>query len=131
MQTKKSLIEENKQLRKELEKANEEIHYLNNRLYRPSNGVDFDLQAKYMLLQAKYKKLLNDITTKETNIIIYNGNAYGIKSITHTKNAEEIDYINLEAILVPKEKGLINNLTDTFKDVAKEFNKLMFGNTND
>ncbi len=81
-----------------------------------------------MLLLTKYKKLLNDITSKETEIIVYNGNAYRIKSIDYHKQADELDTINVEAINVPQEKGLINNLTDTFKNVAKEFNKMMFGN---
>lgn len=125
------MLSKKKELKKELKKANEEICYLRDKLNRPVASVDFDLQAQYMLLQAKYKKLLNDITSKETEIIVYNGKAYQIKSIDYHKQADELDTINVEAINVPQEKGLINNLTDTFKDVAKEFNKMMFGNTND
>lgn len=128
IKTKRALLRE---LNRELEKANEEICYLRDKLNRPVASVDFDLQAQYMLLQAKYKKLLNDITSKDTEIIIYNGNAYRVRSIDFHKQADELDSIEIEAINVPREKGLINNLTDTFKDVAKEFNKMMFGNTND
>ncbi len=123
MISKKKVIEENKKLKKE-------ICCLSDKLNRSIASVDFDLQAKYMLLQAKYKKLLNDITSKDTEIIVYNGNAYRIKSIDYHKQGDELDTINLEAINVPQEKGLINNFTDTFKDVAKEFNKIMFGNEN-
>ncbi len=125
------MISKNKRLKMELEKANEEICYLRDKLNRPVPSVDFDLQAQYMLLQAKYKKLLNDITSKETEIIVYNGNVYRIKSIDYHKEASELDTINIEATNIPQEKGLINNLTDTFKDVAKEFNKMVFGTTND
>lgn len=125
------MLRKNKKLKRELEKANEEICYLRDKLNKPIASVDFDLQAKYMLLQAKYKKLLDDITSKETEIIVYNGKAYRIKSIDYHKQADELDTIDIEAINVPQEKGLINNLTDTFKDVAKEFNKMMFGTTND
>lgn len=111
MITKIQLIRQNEYLQARLEERRQEINELNKKLNKPIASVDFDLQAKYMLLQAKYKKLLNDITSKDTEIIIYNGNAYRIKSIDFHKQPDELDSINIEAINVPQDKGLINNLT--------------------
>ena len=68
MITKKSLIEENKKLRKELEKQHEEICYLNSKLNSPVCSVndDTNLNMKYLLLSTKYNKLLNSCLSKET-----------------------------------------------------------------
>lgn len=133
MITKKSLIEENKKLKKELEKQHEEICYLNSRLNSPVCSVndDTNLNMKYLLLSTKYNKLLNSCLSKETENIIYNGELYGIKSIDYHKDAESVDTIHIEAVNIPREKGLINNLAEPFKNVAKELNKMFFGNDND
>ena len=130
MLSKELLKRENERLREEIKEKDKKILTLKMDICKYAQP-NTDLNLKYMLLQAKYKKLLDDITSKETEIIVYNGNAYRIKSIDYHKQADELDTINIEAINVPQEKGLINNLTDTFKDVAKEFNKIMFGTTND
>lgn len=133
MITKKSLIEENKKLRKELEKQHEEICYLRSRLDSPVCSIndDTNLNMKYLLLSTKYNKLLNSCLSKETENIIYNGELYGIKSIDYHKDAESVDTIHIEAVNIPREKGLINNLAEPFKNVAKELNKMFFGNDND
>lgn len=133
MITKKSLIEENKKLKKELERQYEEIRYLNSRLNSPVCSVndDTNLNMKYLLLSTKYNKLLNSCLSKETENIIYNGELYGIKSIDYHKDAESVDTIHIEAVNIPREKGLINNLAEPFKNVAKELNKMFFGNDND
>lgn len=86
------------------------------------------LQAKYMALISKYNKLMNSCLSRETEQITYNGELYGIKSIDYHKDAESVDTINIEAIHIPREKGLINNLAEPFKEVAKELNKIFFGN---
>lgn len=131
MLSKKKVIEENKILRRELEKANEEINYLHDRLNRPANAnMDSDLNLKYLLLIDKYNKLMDSCLSSETEHITYNGELYSIKSIDYHKDAETLDTINIEAIHVPREKGLVNNLAEPFKNVAKEPNKIFFGNEN-
>jgi len=133
MITKKLLKEENKQLKKELEKANEEIYYLRDRLNRPisvNHNNDIDLNMKYLLLCTKYNKLLDSCLSKETEHITYNGDLYAIKSIDYHKEAESVETINIEAVQVPREKGLINNLGEAFRETAKELNKIFFGNEN-
>lgn len=129
MLSKKMLIKENEELRKELQKANEEIWNLRNRLYRPVRANDnTDLNMKYLLLSSKYNKLINSCLSKETEQITYNGELYSIKSIDYHKDAESVDTIHIEAVHIPREKGLVNNLAEPFRNVAKELNKLFFGN---
>lgn len=126
MITKKSLIEENKNLKRELEKQDTEIRYLNSKIHTPI--INNDLQCEYMILQAKYTKLLNSCLSKETENITYNGELYSIQSIDYHKDYESVDTIDIKAIHIPKEKGLINNLAEPFKNVAQELNKIFFGN---
>lgn len=128
MITKKSLIEENKILKSELDKTHKEICCLSSRLNSNDNT---NLNMKYLLLSTKYNKLLNSCLSKETENIIYNGELYSIKSIDYHKDAESVDTIHIEAVNIPREKGLINNLAEPFKNVAKELNKMFFGNDND
>lgn len=127
MITKKKLLEENKMLIEELNKQRKEIHYLNERLNKPTNE-DNNLNLQYMLLLSKYKKLLNSCLSKETENIVYNGRIYKIQRIDYHKEADSVDSIDIRALEVPKEKGLIDNLTEPFKEVAKELNKIFFGN---
>lgn len=129
MITKKSLIEENKYLKRELKKQDAEICYLNSKIHTPI--VNNDLQCEYMILQTKYTKLLNSCLSKETENITYNGELYSIQSIDYHKDYESVDTIDIKAIHIPKENGLINNLAEPFKNVAQELNKIFFGNDND
>lgn len=129
MKTKKALIKENEELKRNLEYANKEIEELKWRLHRPTRtNQDVDLNLKYMALISKYNKLMNSCLSTETEQITYNGELYGIKSIDYHKDAESVDTINIEAIHIPRQKGLINNLAEPFKEVAKELNKIFFGN---
>lgn len=111
-----------------MEEQRQEIYDLNRKLFIPKNNIDQELQGKYLLLIAKYNKLMDSCLSSETEYITYNGEAYSIKSIDYHKDAETLDTINIEAIHVPREKGLVNNLAEPFKNVAKELNKIFFGN---
>lgn len=128
MITKKLLIEENEYLKEELKKRDANINYLTVQLDSP---MDTKLQCQYMLLQAKYTKLLNSCLSKDTENITYNGKLYGIRSIEYHKDFKGVDTIHIEAVNIPREKGLINNLAEPFKNVAQELNKIFFGNDNE
>lgn len=125
MLSKKKVIEENKILKRELEKANEEISYL----HTVTNN-DTDVNLKYMCLITKYNKLMDSCLSNETENITYNGELYGIQTIDYHKDAESVDTIDIRAVHIPREKGLINNLAEPFKNVAKELNKIFFNNEN-
>lgn len=105
-------------------KANELTGY---KLYIDERDKNMDLNLKYLDLLTKYNKLLNEVTKKDTEFIIYDGELYGITTIDFHKTYDEIDSIELKATHRPREKGLIDNLSDTFKNIAKEFNKTLFG----
>lgn len=129
MKTKKALIKENEELKHNLDCVNMELERLNCRLNQPTkNNQDVDLNLKYMVLISKYNKLMNSCLSSETENITYNGELYGIKSIDYHKDAESVDTIHIEAVHIPRQKGLVNNLAEPFKEVAKELNKIFFGN---
>lgn len=133
MVSKQLLQRENDRLREEIREKDEKILNLKMDIfkYNQPKNVDIDLNLKYMVLMQQYKKLLNSCLSKETEHITYNGNLYGIKSIDYHKEADSVDTINIEAVNIPREKGLINNLAEPFKNIAKELNKMFFGNDND
>ena len=131
MLNKRALLRENEYLEKRVEEQRQEIYELNRKLFIPKNNIDQELQEKYLLLIAKYNKLMDSCLSSETEHITYNGEVYSITSIDYHKDAETLDTINIEAIHVPREKGLVNNLAEPFKNVAKELNKIFFGNEGD
>lgn len=127
------LKRENDRLREEIRERDKKINQLKTDIfkYNQPKPVDIDLNLKYMLLMGKYEKLLNSCLSKETEHISYNGNLYGIKSIDYHKEADSVDTINIEAVQIPKQNGLINDLAEPFRNVAKELNKMFFGNKED
>ena len=133
MVSKQLLQRENDRLREEIREKDEKILNLKMDIfkYNQPKNVDIDLNLKYMVLMQQYKKLLNSCLSKETEHITYNGNLYGIKRIDYHKEADSVDSIDIEAVQIPKQNGLINDLAEPFRKVAKEFNNIMFGNTED
>lgn len=130
MISKQLLQRENDRLREEIREKNKRIHELKMDIYKYAQP-ERELNLQYMLLMEKYNKLLDSCLSKETEHITYNGNLYGIKSIDYHKEADSVDTLNIEAVQIPREKGLINNLAEPFRNVAKELNKMFFGNTED
>lgn len=130
MVSKQLLQRENDRLREEIREKDKRIHELKLDIYKYAQP-ERELNLQYMLLMEKYNKLLDSCLSKETEHITYNGNLYGIKSIDYHKEADSVDTLNIEAVQIPREKGLINNLAEPFRNVAKELNKMFFGNTED
>jgi hypothetical protein len=127
---KQLLQRENDRLREEIREKDKRIHELKMDIYKYAQP-DRELNLQYMLLMGKYNKLLDSCLSKETEHITYNGDLYDIKSIDYHKDVDSVDTLNIEAVQIPSEKGLINNLAEPFRNVAKEFNKIFFGNTED
>lgn len=133
METKSSLKRYNEYLKIRLDEQRQEIRDLHQKirdLSRPDTDVNWDLQSKYLVLCNKYNKLMESCSSNDTEYITYNGELYGIKSIDYHKEPDAVDSLNIEAIHIPKEKGLINNLAEPLKNVGKEINKIFFGNEN-
>ena len=130
MVSKQLLQRENDRLREEIREKDKRIHELKMDIYKYAQP-ERELNLQYMLLMEKYNKLLDSCLSKETEHITYNGNLYGIKRIDYHKEADSVDSIDIEAVQIPREKGLINNLAEPFRNVAKELNKMFFGNTED
>lgn len=130
MVSKQLLQRENDRLREEIREKDKRIHELKMDIYKYAQP-ERELNLQYMLLMEKYNKLLDSCLSKETEHITYNGNLYGIKRIDYHKEADSVDSIDIEAVQIPRENGLINNLAEPFRNVAKELNKMFFGNTED
>lgn len=130
MVSKQLLQRENDRLREEIREKDKRIHELKMDIYKYAQP-ERELNLQYMLLMEKYNKLLDSCLSKETEHITYNGNLYGIKRIDYHKEADSVDSIDIEAVQIPREKSLINNLAEPFRNVGKELNKMFFGNTED
>lgn len=126
---KKKLSKENEMLKSKLQTAKNDLSYL----YKDYASIEkqySELNIKYISLMSKYNKLMDSCLSSETEHITYNGELYGIQTIDYHKDTESVDTIDIRAVHIPREKGLINNLAEPFKNVAKELNKLFFGNEN-
>lgn len=86
-----------------------------------------EIQAEYIELSMKYKKLLNDITSKDNQLYVYNGDIYIPTEITYNKSPNELDTLNITFTKTPKNTGLVNVLSDTYKNVANTFDKILYG----
>lgn len=84
-----------------------------------------ELNMKYLSLYFNYKELVNSCSKNE--IITYDGKIYKITSLSYHKEPDNLDSIDITAVNVPEQKGLINNLAEPFKNVAKELNTMFFG----
>lgn len=133
MISKKVLQLENDRLREELRKKEDRIQELKRDIYKYTQpkDVDIDLNLRYILLMNKYDKLLNSCLSKNTEFITLNDTLYGVTSIDYHKDAESVESITIKAVRVPKQNGLINDLAEPFRNVAKELNTLFFGNKED
>lgn len=116
---KKDLLEQVEHYRKLYEKYCERF----NDEVRENHRVNLE----YMELIFKYNKLLDSIAKKDTDVIVFHGDIYKIAELSHTKEINSIDNLQINAYKVENQKGLIDTLTDTFKDIAKQFEKILYG----
>ena len=114
------LFEENQKLYDRIIEIDKELTQLKSK----NTKVSID----YVVLLSKYNKLINDIKNKDTKNIVYNGNLYGISKIVHYKKIESVDTIKIIAKQKLENKGLVNELGDTFKNAYDSLEKLLFGN---
>ncbi len=120
------LKKENLELKEKIEELYDDIIKENVNVAKSERKYN-DLNREYLILLTKYEKLLKEIAKKDTEIIVFQGKAYGLTKIDYHKEAGEDDIIIVEAIEKENEKGLINNLSEAYQKLAKEFNRLMFG----
>lgn len=85
------------------------------------------IEADYVSLLAKYNDLLDKVTAKDTEIFVYKGDVYKVTSLMASKTAGELDKLNIDLVKVEKTKGLVDNLSDTMKSVAKTIDNIMYG----
>ena len=123
---KKELIEFQKELMKKFEEKCDKCISLEETITK-LNDINKEINLKYMVLLAKYNKLLKSTLDNETKNITYNGKLYKINEINHYKKAGEIENVVISANEVPKSKGLVNSMADVFKDAYDNINKTLFG----
>lgn len=127
MLTKKSLKIQNEVLREENNRLRDDLDKLLHRPIAVDKSSDVELNMKYLLLSTKYNKLMDSCLSKETEYITYNGELYNISTIDYHKDVDSVDTLNISAVHVQREKGLINNLAEPIRNVAKQLNKIFFG----
>jgi len=93
------------------------------------NDINKEINLKYMVLLAKYNKLLKSTLDNETKNITYNGKLYKINEVNHYRKAEEeTDMIIITAHNIPEKEGLVNSMGKVFKEAYDSINETLFGN---
>lgn len=98
------------------------IHDLRNKIDKMELEYNL-LFNKYNDLFNKYNDLLNKVSSKDSELYVYNGDVYKPTEIIATKSTGEIDTLDVCFKKVEKTKGLI----DTIKDVSKVVDNIMYG----
>ena len=92
------------------------------------NDINKEISLKYMVLLAKYNKLLKSTLDNETKNITYNGKLYKINEVNHYQKTGEIESIVITAHNIPEKEGLVNSMGKVFKEAYDSINETLFGN---
>ena len=92
------------------------------------NDENKELNLKYMVLLAKYNKLLKSTLDDETKNIKHDGKLYKINEVNIYQKAGEIESIVITAHNIPEKEGLVNSMGKIFKEAYDSINETLFGN---
>ena len=124
---KKELIEFQNRLIKKFEEKCDKCISLEETITK-LNDENKELNLKYMVLLAKYNKLLKSTLEEETKNITYNGKLYAIDGVSHYQKDGEIENIVITAHNIPEKEGLVNSMGKVFKETYDSINEMLFGN---
>ena len=124
---KKELIKFQNELIKKIEEKCDKCIYLEETITK-LNDINKELNLKYMVLLAKYNKLLKSTLEEETKNITYNGKLYAIDGVSHYQKDGEIENIVITAHNIPEKEGLVNSMGKVFKETYDSINEMLFGN---
>lgn len=124
---KKELIKFQNELIKKIEEKSDKCIYLEETITK-LNDINKELNLKYMVLLAKYNKLLKSTLEEETKNITYNGKLYAIDGVNHYQKDGEIENIVITAHNIPEKEGLVNSMGKVFKETYDSINETLFGN---
>lgn len=124
---KKELIKFQNELIKKIEEKCDKCIYLEETITK-LNDINKELNLKYMVLLAKYNKLLKSTLEEETKNITYNGKLYAIDGVSHYQKDGEIENIVITAQNIPEKEGLVNSMGKVFKETYDSINEMLFGN---
>ena len=91
------------------------------------------IELEKKLLEAKITNnaLIEAITNKDTDIVIYNGDIYKISDLTYNKTAGNRDTLELELIkennIVSYNGGLVEIMNEAINNVGKTLNNVLYG----
>lgn len=109
-------------LKEELELIHEEITDYENEHYKY-----IKLNHDYIELDIKYKKLVDMVYSKNTEVIIHDGKLYQVNNVTIEKYENGTETISVDGVKIEKHKGLYDNLSDGISNMYKNVRKLLFG----
>ena len=124
---KKELIEFQNRLIKNFEEKCDKCISLEETITK-LNDENKELNLKYMVLLAKYSKLLKSTLDDETKNIKHDGKLYKINEVNLYQKAGEIESIVITAHNIPEKEGLVNSMGRVFKEAYDSINETLFGN---
>lgn len=124
---KKELIEFQNRLIKNFEEKCDKCISLEETITK-LNDENKELNLKYMVLLAKYNKLLKSTLDDETKNIKHDGKLYKINGVNIYQKAGEIESIVITAHNIPEKEGLVNSMGKVFKEAYDSINETLFGN---
>ena len=124
---KKESIKFQNELIKKIEEKCDKCIYLEETITK-LNDINKELNLKYMVLLAKYNKLLKSTLEEETKNITYNGKLYAIDGVSHYQKGGETENIVITAHNIPEKEGLVNSMGKVFKETYDSINEMLFGN---
>ena len=124
---KKELIEFQNRLIKNFEEKCDKCISLEETITK-LNDENKELNLKYMVLLAKYNKLLKSTLDDEIKNIKHDGKLYKINGVNLYQKAGEIESIVITAHNIPEKEGLVNSMGKVFKEAYDSINETLFGN---
>ena len=124
---KKELIEFQNRLIKNFEEKCDKCISLEETITK-LNDENKELNLKYMVLLAKYNKLLKSTLDDETKNIKHDGKLYKINGVNIYQKDGEIESIVITAHNIPEKEGLVNSMGKVFKEAYDSINETLFGN---
>lgn len=126
----------------EIDKLKEDLFEAEMRVKELKNELDYkdrhlrrrEIEFDSTILEAKIKNeaLVSAMTSKDTEIFIYNGDTYKVRELNLNKVGDKVDTLNLELIkydtVVSYSGGLIGTMEKAIKNVADSLKVALYGN---
>lgn len=125
-------------LKEELLEAQMSIRELKNEIdHKDRHLRRREIEFDRAMLESKIKNdtLVSAITSKDTEIFIYNGGTYRVRELNLSRAGDKVDTLNLELVkydaVVTSNGGLIGAMQEAIKNVSNSLKVAFYGDNND